>query len=349
MSSLFPHISFVVPAHNSCKHLSCLLDSLIAQSIRDFEIIIVDDASVDETADLVTSYKEQDRRICYHRLDMNRGPGAARNYGLSLAKGKYVWFVDADDEVPLGAAQSMLVMAEKTGSQIVRGNMIASEDENQFELSWFENYKTAYGGTFVEMSQLWWHYGGTFLNLVERQFLEENGIRFPVTYRIGEDANFNISCYMQAPRISLLEEVCYIYHQKPGSLTRQEVPKYESLLDESVAHFENAVLLKEFPEPYLIYCWFLFPFRIKKMREAVQFLSQHQARAIIESYGRIYQDHAIFALLPSVFSLYPRIWNHGLLEKGAVRLLAERNLNGLQDILASATTYQVDPSPSGKA
>ncbi len=83
--------SIIIPTYNSAATLQLLLDSLKAQSISDFETIVVDDASLDNTADLVARYP-----VRYERLAQNRGPAAARNHAAGLAKGEWLVFADAD-------------------------------------------------------------------------------------------------------------------------------------------------------------------------------------------------------------------------------------------------------------
>ena len=88
-------VSIVVPAYNRAKMLPVALDSLLAQSLTDWEALIVDDASSDETRSVVEGYR--DPRIRYLRHESNRGPAAARNTGMHEARGEYIAFLDSDD------------------------------------------------------------------------------------------------------------------------------------------------------------------------------------------------------------------------------------------------------------
>lgn len=90
--------SIIIPSYNRAHLLSRCLNSVLAQSWLDFEVVLADDGSEDGTRELVTDYAARDRRIRYGRQE-NRGAGAARNLGASMAQGEYLLFLDSDDEV----------------------------------------------------------------------------------------------------------------------------------------------------------------------------------------------------------------------------------------------------------
>lgn len=94
-------ISVVMPAFNSSKYISAAIDSVLIQSYQDFEIVVVDDGSTDDTADVVKSYLS-DSRIKYI-VQENQGPGAARNRGMQLSSGDYICFLDSDDLMKEGS------------------------------------------------------------------------------------------------------------------------------------------------------------------------------------------------------------------------------------------------------
>lgn len=93
-------ISIIIPAYNCGNCITGTLDSLLAQTYRNFEIIIINDGSTDHTDEVIRKYMDQHRdvKISYKRTE-NAGPGTARNHGLSMAQGDYVTFVDSDDIV----------------------------------------------------------------------------------------------------------------------------------------------------------------------------------------------------------------------------------------------------------
>ncbi len=94
-NSTRPRVTVLIPAYNAATHLRDAIDSILRQSFTDFELIVVDDASVDGTSAILASYN--DPRIRVHRFSKNSGVSAARNMGISLALGEYIALLDADD------------------------------------------------------------------------------------------------------------------------------------------------------------------------------------------------------------------------------------------------------------
>lgn len=90
-------VSIIMPAYNCEDFIGITLDSVINQTYQNWEVIVVDDCSTDNTAKLVQEYVKKDNRIKYHKLDKNSGAAVARNKAVDLANGKYMAFLDSDD------------------------------------------------------------------------------------------------------------------------------------------------------------------------------------------------------------------------------------------------------------
>ena len=90
-------VSIIMPTFESAKYINYSVASVMAQTYTDWELIIVDDCSTDNTAEVVSSWLEQDSRISYIRLETNAGAATARNAGIERAAGKYMAFLDSDD------------------------------------------------------------------------------------------------------------------------------------------------------------------------------------------------------------------------------------------------------------
>jgi glycosyltransferase involved in cell wall biosynthesis len=113
-----PLVSVIIPTFNREKILSGALDSVIKQTYTNFELIIVDDKSTDATKELVAGYQKKDTRIKYYQNTHQKGPGGARNTGILNSKGKYIAFLDSDDEwIDCHLARSIEVLeTEKVNS-----------------------------------------------------------------------------------------------------------------------------------------------------------------------------------------------------------------------------------------
>ena len=115
-------VSVVVPFYDVEQYFATCLNSLIRQTYRNLEIILVDDGSPDGSLAIARSYRRWDRRIRIVR-QVNQGLGAARNTGLAAATGRYVTFVDSDDVLPRMAISTMVRTLESTGSDFVVGGL----------------------------------------------------------------------------------------------------------------------------------------------------------------------------------------------------------------------------------
>ncbi len=111
-------ISVIIPIYNAEKYIGDCLDQLLSQSMSDIEIICINDGSEDDTKNILRKYAEKDARI-RHISQKNKGAGEARNYGLSLATGEYVIFLDADDRFEPYMAERLLNKAKTHNADVV--------------------------------------------------------------------------------------------------------------------------------------------------------------------------------------------------------------------------------------
>ena len=123
-------ISVILPCYNAGAYLSACLDSLLAQSMRDFEVIFVDDGSRDDSLALARRYAERDARIHVFSQE-NQGVSAARNLGLARARGEWITFVDGDDLLPPDGFETLLSGAAEDGTlYFARQLTLSSPAEN---------------------------------------------------------------------------------------------------------------------------------------------------------------------------------------------------------------------------
>jgi CDP-glycerol glycerophosphotransferase len=117
-----PRISVVVPVYDVAGYLPDCLDSILTQSVTDFEVVAVDDGSTDDSPAVLASYAARDARVRVVRQD-NAGLGAARNTGVEHARGELLWFVDSDDLLAPGALELLLAPLLASGSDFATGNV----------------------------------------------------------------------------------------------------------------------------------------------------------------------------------------------------------------------------------
>ena len=116
-------VSVIVPIYNAENYLHECVDSILAQTIHDIEVILVDDGSTDESENICDAYCLKDNRVrVFHKT--NGGISSARNLGLKYAQGEYISFIDSDDWIDINALEDMYNLAKKENSDIVICDMI---------------------------------------------------------------------------------------------------------------------------------------------------------------------------------------------------------------------------------
>ena len=92
-----PEVSIIMPAYNAARFIEDAIRSVQAQTLTDWELLIIDDASADNTGEIVSQLQQKDARILYHRVERIGSPAGVRNAGLKRAQGRFIAFLDADD------------------------------------------------------------------------------------------------------------------------------------------------------------------------------------------------------------------------------------------------------------
>ncbi|WP_449063469.1 glycosyltransferase family 2 protein [Planomonospora algeriensis] len=202
-------VSVIVPLHDCRPYLDRCLTSLLVQRV-DKEIIVVDDGSTDgggELADLYAACHPGVVRVVHQ--EVSGGAGRPRNTGLSVARGRYVFFCDADDYLGPEALERMLAMAERNGSDIVLGKIVGHG--RRAPVSMFqENAERAPLGDSAVYNSL------TCFKLFRREMLERHGVRFDEKLTVGEDIVFTAHAYCHAEVISVVADYdCYHLVDRP--------------------------------------------------------------------------------------------------------------------------------------
>jgi len=224
-AGLFPNVSVVVPVFNVEKYLPRCLDSLLGQTMRDIEIICVDDGSTDGSPAILEEYAAKDSRIkVIHQA--NAGAGAARNAGLERATGEYLFFFDPDDScdkkmlaVLYARARMMKADVVVAGKKIVDAETAALIKDVPLprRMAWFMRQpfppQKIAGRLFSFAKAVPWD------KMFRRKFVEENGLRFQTLPR-SNDVYFVDMALALAKRIALVRRGYYRYSlRRSGSLT----------------------------------------------------------------------------------------------------------------------------------
>jgi glycosyltransferase involved in cell wall biosynthesis len=204
-------VSVVIPAYNCERTVGECLDTVLGQSLREKEIIVVDDGSSDLTPNILSQYKDKLRVV----RQENAGPGAARNRGIALARGEYVAFMDADDKYPSPAVlESLASAADARGAGAAGGSFLLWE--NGRLTSVFEGALSGYSfreDGMVDYRDYQFDYGYHRF-VYRRDLLVGRGIRFP-DYPRYQDPPFMARALSEAGSFCALAMPTYLYRAEP--------------------------------------------------------------------------------------------------------------------------------------
>ena len=202
-------ISIIVPAYNAEKYIEKCLDSLINQTKKELEFIIVNDGSTDSTEDLVKKYK--DKRIKYFK-NKNQGIGKTRNFGIEKATSKYIMFLDSDDYLAKNACEEMFNKAENNNLDVVVCDFYKEYDNGNIEEIRTSDFEDS---TLIENPDIITEYLCPWAKIYKRDLLIKNKIRFVENLKY-EDAPFVIEAYLKANKIGKVNE-CLNYYLIHGN------------------------------------------------------------------------------------------------------------------------------------
>ena len=219
-----PDVSFVIAAFRAADTIARAIDSALAQEDVEVEVIVVDDASPDETAAIVKAMT--DPRVRLIRLPENRGPGGARNAGLDAARGDWVAILDADDTVRPARLTRMIARARSENAEIAVDNLevlnLDGRRERMFADATLEKMPILTLAAFIGSNVLFrsTYNFGYMKPIFERRFLEQKRLRFRQDIRIGEDYILLASALAEGGRCVVDSSAGYRYHVREGSISR---------------------------------------------------------------------------------------------------------------------------------
>lgn len=216
-------VSVIVPVYNVGKYLGRCIDSILAQTFTDFELILVDDGSTDDSGKICDEYAKHDSRIKVIHQE-NGGVSSARNRGLDECKGRWIAFIDSDDWVDSNYLETLLKGVEE-GYEISRAEVEEITEKGVRKLSFIQEDVRVRGKEFEEYiykflratdgSVVW---GGLF----DRKKIEESNLRFDCDLKVGEDSLFVYQyIYLLSPlSLRINTETQYHYIRMSSGLSK---------------------------------------------------------------------------------------------------------------------------------
>lgn len=241
-------VSVIVPVYKvPLEYLREYFDSLLAQTMQDCEFIVVSDGAPEAECSICDEYVAKDLRFKFFRLD-HAGVSAARNFGIKIAQGKYISFVDADDWIDPTCLNQLYKKASCWNSDIISTNYaLSNENGSDIEFAQWnsddvlnieDEVKTAVLREFILLQKKSIPRGPCG-KLYKKEFLLKSQIRFPHNLKIGEDLLFNLRAFSKADIISYTKETCYFYRSNAQSATRSFRPNYFAEAKKTIIEIKN--------------------------------------------------------------------------------------------------------------
>ena len=257
-----PKVSVIIPVYNASEFLEECLDSILHQTLKEIEVICVDDGSSDNSLEILQKYKDQDPRIIIIS-QRNQGAGAARNKGMSMATGKYLSFLDSDDFFEKDMLKLAYDKAEEDKADFVvfNSDQYYTEKDKFVEVAWTLRVKEIPPYTPFNHRQMTDNIFKVFVGwawdkLYNREFVEKNNLVFQ-EQRTSNDMLFVFSAVAIAKRISVVDKV--LAHQRrdaKDSLSKTRENSWHCFYDALLAlrkRLQQEGLYRETEKDYINY------------------------------------------------------------------------------------------------
>ncbi len=331
---ILPMVSVIIPMYNSERYIESCVKSALNQTLKNIEIICVDDCSTDNTYNIVAELAKQDSRIRLAKLEKNSGGASEpRNFGMRISRGKYIGFLDSDDLYTKTAMEELVTIAEKFNADVIhteqvyfpKNGVIDVDDKTEFttfskEKGGFCTEPTLETDDLVKRLQMYYKerfFGWIHNKLFKRDYLMQNDIKFP-DIKTSEDIVFYFSVVCTAKRFVRVPNIIYIYRRNPNSITRQVVKvekafhtltemmvKGTKIMDDVMAKYPvcvNNPSLRQLPLDYIIQKHLIWTLRFYEKYTPAQL--DYFLRKEFEPYCKEYAP--FFSYLYSATHMYMR-------------------------------------------
>lgn len=218
-----PLVSIIAPVYNAESYLTRCIDSILRQEYKNFELLLIDDGSTDQSGKMCDDYAKRDIRIrVYHRE--NSGVSASRNFALGLCQGSYIQFLDSDDWITTDSTKLLVRSALETKCDLVIADFYRVVGERVSQKGDIEEDVILTREQFAEHmmeNPADFYYGVLWNKLYRRDIIEENQIRMDPAISWCEDFLFNLEYIRHADTFYALQAPVYYYFKRKGSLVSQ--------------------------------------------------------------------------------------------------------------------------------
>ena len=274
-----PLVSVIIPVYNTEKYLKECLDSVISQTLKDIEIICINDGSTDNSVDILKEYAKNDIRIKIVN-QQNGGRSVARNSGLQVACGKYIMFCDSDDQYKQNMCETLYNLIKKNKTDIACCEIavnyecdhnLQESDKDYYALK-FEGKKECTTGDLLKID------GSVCNKIFSKKIIDKFNIKFPEGL-VYEDTAFFFMYYSICQNAYFIKQPLYIYIRHEGSIMNETFKGSEKaidhikIMDAVYSHLINSKIWDKYKniffEAYLLYFLFSYRHSLKNQKKLV--------------------------------------------------------------------------------
>ncbi len=291
-----PLLSIIIPVWNASDNIRHIVNSVLSQSLDNFELILIDDGSSDDTLSVLHAIEKTDKRVKVYTKP-NGGPSSARNLGLEKAQGKYIQFYDSDDDIPSGALHATTSILDESKSDIIVSGW---QIDLQTSRGIIRNYKQIIPQEEVVSSNVALYVlrslgnNGLLYNLWNKLFradiIHKYQLRFREDIRFGEDVLFSLEYFKHVQKLYIIPDVTYHYqaNSKTSVFSSSSlVPEYRLANDEAIIAFaktkpnrEERDLLNWLRWRWLISYWSCVVGSQKRLNEKLYLIKQFNPKSL---------------------------------------------------------------------
>lgn len=297
MINLIPDISIIIPIYNSEKYLHRCIQSVINQTFKNIEIILINDGSTDNSINICNEFKKIDNRIIFESQE-NKGVSSARNLGMNIASGEYIAFVDSDDWIEEKFCEISYQSINNKKYDLLIFNPYEHKGE---EIDIIENFfekKREFLSDNSELVKMLLNpkvykrknhniiIGGPVCKLYRRNFIKENNIKFNTNISIHEDDIFNIQFIGQCKNILYINENLYHIFRNNDSSTRRYMPGAIDNIKNTIYTYKDVINKLTYSDE----CWESFNEKIIGLfiiLNSVYFSHKDNKKSIVDLYKEI--------------------------------------------------------------
>lgn len=213
-----PTISVIIPVYNAASFVGRCITSVLSQTYCDWQMVLVDDGSKDNSLEICQRYAASDGRIQIIHQE-NAGAGAARNAGLAKAIGKYIVFIDSDDYVD---EEYFSLLAMHNEDVVFIDVEAVDENCKVVRKEYLSQYRKMDKDDFMRAQMTGKINWGGVRKVVKRKIIDENNIRYS-DHKVGEEALFTYSSVFNSKTIGFIEKPVYFYIQRADSLSHAKI------------------------------------------------------------------------------------------------------------------------------